>query len=178
MIIDESSNDIPLTFHDNIINAEILSKKILNYIILILIVLFLLSFILIITVHNSFLIIFNIINLLIIIALLAYILLFAPIKGIFLFNIESKNIEYSIEYYFRNISITKFIIDDIEKFQLTKNFDCLLSYDLFIIYYEGKKNKIFRGYASKFEKGYEKPCLNSLEKNLNEKLQINSYKSF
>jgi len=178
MIIDECSNDIPLTFHDNIIDAQIISKTLLNYIIPILIFLFCLFFILIIIVHNIFLIIFNIINILIIITLLTYILLFAPIKGIFLYNIESKNIEFSIEYYFRNIFITKYIMDDIEKFQLIKNFDCLLSYDLFIIFYEGKKNKIFRGYATKFENGYEKPCLNSLEKKLNEKLQINSYKNF
>jgi len=178
MNIDESSNEIPLTFHDNIIDAQILSKKILNYTILILIVFFLINFILIITVHKFFLIVFNIINFLIIITLLVYILLFAPIKGIFLFNIESKNIEYSIEYYFRNKSIIKFVMDDIEKFQLTINFDCVLSYDLFMIYYEGKKIKILRGYASRFENGYEKPCLKSLEKNLNEKLKINSYKNF
>jgi len=40
MNIDDNSNDIPLTFHDNIVDAQIFSKKLLNYIIFTLIALF------------------------------------------------------------------------------------------------------------------------------------------
>lgn len=178
MKIDDSSNDIPLTFHDNIVDARIFSKKLMNYIIIILFALFILFFILIITLHNSFFKVLNIIDFLCILFLLTYCLVFAPIKGIFVFNLESKKIEFSIEYYFRKKLIDTFIIDDIEKFQLIKNFDCLLSYDLFIVNYEGKKNKLFRGYASKFENGYENLSVILMEKNLNEKLQKNSYNNF
>ena len=178
MKIDDSSNDIPLTFHDNIVDARIFSKKLMNYIIIILLALFILFFILIITLHNSFLKVLNVINFLCILFLLTYCLVFTPIKGIFVFNLESKKIEFSINYFFRKKLIDTFIIDDIEKFQLIKNFDCLLSYDLFIVNYEGKKNKLFRGYASKFENGYENLSVILMEKNLNEKLQKNSYNNF
>jgi hypothetical protein len=178
MNIDDNSNDIPLTFHDNIVDAQIFSKKLLNYIIFIFIALFIFFLILSIIIHNSFLKVLCVINILLIILLLIFCLLFAPIKGIFEFNLESKKIEYSIKYYFRKKLIDTFIIDDIEKFQLIKNFDCLLSYDLFIINYEGKKNKLFRGFASKFENGYENQSVNLMEKNLNEKLQKNSYNNF
>ena len=178
MNIDDNSNDIPLTFHDNIVDAQIFSKKLLNYIIFIFIALFIFFLILSIIIHNSFLKVLCVINILLIILLLIFCLLFAPIKGIFEFNLESKKIEYSIKYYCRKNLIDNFIIDDIEKFQLIKNFDCLLSYDLFIINYEGKKNKLFRGFASKFENGYENQSVNLMEKNLNEKLQKNSYNNF
>ena len=178
MNIDDNSNDIPLTFHDNIVDAQIFSKKLLNYIIFIFIALFIFFLILSIIIHNSFLKVLCVINILLIILLLIFCLLFAPIKGIFEFNLESKKIEYSIKYYFRKKLIDTFIIDDIEKFQLNKNFDCLLSYDLFIINYEGKKNKLFRGFASKFENGYENLSVILMEKNLNEKLQKNSYNNF
>ena len=178
MNIDDNSNDIPLTFHDNIVDAQIFSKKLLNYIIFIFIALFIFFLILSIIIYNSFLNVLCVINILLIILLLIFCLLFAPIKGIFEFNLESKKIEYSIKYYFRKKLIDTFIIDDIEKFQLNKNFDCLLSYDLFIINYEGKKNKLFRGFASKFENGYENLSVILMEKNLNEKLQKNSYNNF
>ena len=178
MNIDDNSNDIPLTFHDNIVDAQIFSKKLLNYIIFIFIALFIFFLILSIIIHNSFLKVLCVINILLIILLFIFCLLFAPIKGIFEFNLESKKIEYSIKYYFRKKLIDTFIIDDIEKFQLNKNFDCLLSYDLFIINYEGKKNKLFRGFASKFENGYENLSVILMEKNLNEKLQKNSYNNF
>ncbi len=87
MNIDDSSNDIPLTFHDNIVDAQIFSKKLLNYIIFTLIALFIFFFILSITLHNSFLIVLSVINIVLIIILFIFFLFFFPIKGIFLFNL-------------------------------------------------------------------------------------------
>jgi hypothetical protein len=177
MIKEENLNEIPLTFNDNIIEAQIMPKKSLNYFLLILSILSIICFILI-FVTSNFLMFFVSLNLFIYIALIIYFLFFASITGIFNFNLEKNVIEYFTEFYFTKVQSNTFNIENVEKFELITNSDCYLSYNLNIVNFDGTKINVFKGYASKFENGYDNPNIKTIEQKLNEKLQKNSYRNY
>jgi len=177
MLKEENINEIPLTFQDNTVEVQILPKKSLNYLLLFLSFLSILCLIFY-FVSNSFFIFFLSLNLFIYIGFIIYFLFFAPITGIFNFNLEKNIIEYFTQFYFTKVQSNTFNIENVEKFELITNSDCYLSYNLNIVNFDGTKINVFKGYASKFENGYDNPNIKTIEQKLNEKLQKNSYRNY